>query len=68
MEPHNYLISKLKSCGYRVDNKMHRGQESIEAQLPFLQVRPIQPHSLCSNPNPDRSLRCCRRGSRCGRG
>ena len=49
MEPHNYLISKLKSCGYRVDNKMHRGQESIEAQLPFLQVRPIQPHSLCSN-------------------
>ena len=52
MEPHNYLISKLKSCGYRVDNKMHRGQESIEAQLPFLQVCPIQPCSLFSNPNP----------------
>ena len=52
VEPHNYLISKLKSCGYRVDNKMHRGQESIEAQLPFLQVRPIQPCSLFFDAKP----------------
>ena len=52
MEPHNYLISKLKSCGYRVDNKMHRGQESIEAQLPFLQVCPIQPGSLLFESKP----------------
>jgi len=52
VEPHNYLISKLKSCGYRVDNKMHRGQESIEAQLPFLQVCPIQACSLFLDAKP----------------
>eukprot|EP01043_Picozoa_sp_COSAG02_P044184 COSAG02_NODE_3921_length_6045_cov_2.284729_3_plen_1043_part_00 len=38
VEPHNIMIEKLSARGYRVHSGMHRYQESIEAQLPFLQA------------------------------
>lgn len=38
VEPHMAMIDKLSARGYRVHSEMHRDQESIEAQLPFLQA------------------------------